>query len=70
MLGKLEGVEGFAFSYHGHIWNNMGVLQSKGTFFFLLTSLKKFVIRELLAIILVLINYHTVLGKWNEFPLI
>lgn len=32
MLGKLERIEGFAFSYRGHLWNNMEVLQSKAIF--------------------------------------
>lgn len=65
MLSKLEGIEGLAFSYHGRICNN--ILQSKfyklRQFFLLLTSLKILVIREILTIILVLINCHTILGK-------
>lgn len=32
MLSKLEGIEGFAFRYHVHICNNMGLLRSKAIF--------------------------------------
>lgn len=45
----------------------MEVSQSKRTLIFLLTSSKIFVIRDLPS---VLINYHTVSDKENEFPLI